>query len=348
MHGHAGPAGGQVDVLPLPLDLIGAQNLLGGGGQQVLEQVHHVVEIGVGLVELDGGELRVVLGVHALVAEDAADLIDPVHAAHDEPLQGQLGGDAHIHVDVQGVVVGDEGPGGGPAGDGVQHRRLHLHKAPAVHKVPDVLDELGAYHKVALYLRVDDQVHIPLAVAQLGAGQAVELLRQGQQGLAEQGDIHHPDGHLPPLGAEDHAVDPHDVADVVLFKAVILLRVHLVLPGVELDAAGFVLQIAEGHLAHPPLGHQPPGDRHLFALQGVEVLFDARGVAVRHVPGDGEGVVSALLELLQLVPADLQQLRQIFLFGRAGLVVLIGHVGSLLSVKMPSPSRGRGSLPLYL
>ena len=46
--------------------------------------------------------------------------------------------------------------------------------------------------------------------------------------------------------------------------------------------------VAEGHLAHPPLGHQPPGNRHLFALQGVEVLFDARGVAVRHVPGDGE------------------------------------------------------------
>ena len=41
----------QVDLLPLPLHLIGAQDLLGGGGEQVLEQIHHVVEIGVGLVE---------------------------------------------------------------------------------------------------------------------------------------------------------------------------------------------------------------------------------------------------------------------------------------------------------
>ena len=57
--------------------------LLGGGGQQILEQVHHVVEVGIGLVELDGGELRVVFGVHALVAEDPANLIHPVHAAHD-------------------------------------------------------------------------------------------------------------------------------------------------------------------------------------------------------------------------------------------------------------------------
>ena len=82
-----GPAGGQVDLLALPLHLIGAQDLLGGGGEQVLEQIHHAVEVGVGLVELHGGELGVVLGVHALVAEDAADLIHPVQAAHDQPLQ---------------------------------------------------------------------------------------------------------------------------------------------------------------------------------------------------------------------------------------------------------------------
>ena len=176
VHGHTGPAGGQVDLLPLPLHLVGAQNLLGGGGQQVLKQVHHIVEVGIGLVELDGGKLRVMLGVHALVAEDAPNLIHPVHAAHDKPLQGQLSGDAHVHVDIQGVVVGDEGPGGGPAGDGIQHRSLHLNKAPAVHKVPDVLDKSGANDEVALHLRVDDQVHIPLAVAQLGAGQAMELL----------------------------------------------------------------------------------------------------------------------------------------------------------------------------
>ena len=50
-----------------------------------------------------------------------------------------------------------------------------------------MLDKLGAEHEGALHLRVDDQVHVPLAVAQLGVGQAMELLRQGQQGLAQQG-----------------------------------------------------------------------------------------------------------------------------------------------------------------
>ena len=86
MHRHAGPSGSQVDLLPLPLHLVGAQDLLGGGGEQVLEQIHHVVEIGVGLVELHGGELRIVLRVHALIAENATDLIHPVQTAHNETL----------------------------------------------------------------------------------------------------------------------------------------------------------------------------------------------------------------------------------------------------------------------
>ena len=138
-------------------------------------------------------------------------------------------------------MVRDKGPGSGSAGNCVEDRGLHLNKAPAVHKVPDMLDKPGADDEVALYLRVDNQVHIPLAVAQLGAGQAVELLRQGQQGLGQQGNLHHPDRHLPPLGAEDHALHAHNVADVVLFEAGILRLVHLVLPGVELDAARLVL-----------------------------------------------------------------------------------------------------------
>ena len=85
-HGHPPPAGGQVDGFPLPGDLVGSQDLLGRGGEEVLKEVHHVVEVGIGLVELYGGEFGVVLGVHALVAEDPADLIHPLQAAYDEAL----------------------------------------------------------------------------------------------------------------------------------------------------------------------------------------------------------------------------------------------------------------------
>ena len=199
------------------------------------------MEVGVSLIQLYSGELRVVLGVHALVAEDTTDLIDPVHPPHNQPLQGQFGGDTHVHVDIQGVVVGDKGPGGSAAGDGIEDRGLHLNIAHVVQIVPHELNEPGPDDEVALHLRIDNQVHIPLAIAQFGAGQTVELLRQGQQGLGQQGNLYHPDRHLPPLGAENHAVNPYNVADIVLFKAIILRLIHLVLPCVELDAARFVL-----------------------------------------------------------------------------------------------------------
>ena len=51
------------------------------------------------------------LGVHAFIPEDAADLVDSVDATDDEALQIELGLDAQDHVDVQGIVVGVEGTG---------------------------------------------------------------------------------------------------------------------------------------------------------------------------------------------------------------------------------------------
>ena len=330
-HGHPTPAGCQVDLLPLPGDLIGAQDLLGGGGEEVLKQIHHVVEVGVGLIQLHGGELRVVLGVHALVAEDAADLIHPLQAADDEPLQMQLGGDAHVHVDVQRVVVGDEGAGGGTAGDGVQHGGLHLHVAPAIQEGPQVAHELAADLKVLADLRVHDEVHIAPAIAQLLVLQAVELLRQGVQGLGQQGHVLAAHAHLAPLGAEDLALHADDVADVILLKGIVLGLVHLVLPGVELDAAGLVLHVAEAHLAHAALGHQAAGDGHGLAFHLVKVLFDLLGVV-----GDGEfglleGVFAFLLKGGQLIPTDLEDLGQVLLLVLGGgLLVVLCHAAQLL------------------
>ena len=68
----------------------------------------------------------------ALVAKDPADLVDLFDAADQQSLQMQLEGDAQVQIDVEGVVMRDERPGRGAAGDGVQRRRLHLAKALVV------------------------------------------------------------------------------------------------------------------------------------------------------------------------------------------------------------------------
>ena len=53
--------------------------------------------------EFNRGEFGVVLGGHALVAEDAADFINPVHAADDQALQRQFSHNTHIHIDVERI-----------------------------------------------------------------------------------------------------------------------------------------------------------------------------------------------------------------------------------------------------
>jgi hypothetical protein len=79
-----------------------------------------------------------------LVAEVAVDLEHPLEAAHQQPLQVELGRDAQEHLLVERVVVGHEGLGIGTARDGVQHRRLDLQEAVLDHEAADRADRLAA------------------------------------------------------------------------------------------------------------------------------------------------------------------------------------------------------------
>ena len=119
------------------------------------------------------------VGVHALVAELAADLEHLLEAAHDEALQVQLGGDAQVEVLVERVVVRDEGPRVRAAEDGMQDGRLHLVVAVILHVAADGGHDLEALLERAFHLGVHDEVHVALAVTGLLVGQAVELLGQG-------------------------------------------------------------------------------------------------------------------------------------------------------------------------
>lgn len=105
---------------------------------------------------------------------------------------------------------------------------------------------------------------------------------------------------ISPLGAEHLAVHADNVTDVILLKALIERLVHFVLTGVELNAAGAVLQIAERDLAHAPLGHEPSGYFDRLALHGVEVVLDLLGGGVPVEFGLLEGVLPASCSSLSL------------------------------------------------
>ena len=110
----------------------GVAHFLGNMAEHVFCQIHHAVVVRVSLVKLHKGKFRVVPGVQALIAEHAADLVDSLHAAYDQPFQIQLQGDPELYVLVQGVVVGLKGPCRGAAGVAHQHGGLNLQKSQAV------------------------------------------------------------------------------------------------------------------------------------------------------------------------------------------------------------------------
>ena len=130
----------------------------------------------------------------ALVAEVLADLIDALKAAHDEPLEIEFGGDAHIHVLIQRIEMGDERTRTGTSGDGLQGRGFHLSVSGFVENTAHGADDGGPLDEGILYAFVDDEVDIALAVAQLRilklvVGNAVFVFDDGKrfQTLGEQG-----------------------------------------------------------------------------------------------------------------------------------------------------------------
>ena len=130
--------------LPLKWVMVVPLTCCGYVDDELFGEAHEIVVVGVGLVELEHGELGVVAGADAFVAEVAVDLEDAVEAADDEALEVELGGDAEEEVDVERVVVGDEGPGGGSAGDGLHHGGFDFDVAAVVEEGSDGAEDGGA------------------------------------------------------------------------------------------------------------------------------------------------------------------------------------------------------------
>ena len=219
-------------------------------------------------------------GVHALVAEDTANLVHPIHAAHDQPLQVQLGFNAQHHVEIQGVVVGVEGTGGGSNLKGSQDGGIHFQEALAVQEVPQLAQNQAALDKGILHLGIDNQIHIALPIAHLPVGQSLKLVGQGQQRLAQQGDGLGADRNFLGLGLENLPLNTHNVADVVFLEAVVLFLAHFVNLDKNLDSAGAVLEVAEHHLALPPLAHQAARHPDSLALEGSIVSLNRGGIGI--------------------------------------------------------------------
>ena len=180
-HRNARPGGLEVNLnlrsagLGAVLDLVIAGNFLDHVGDHLLGHVHEILIIGIGLIELTRGELRVVGEVNALIAELTANLIDTVETTNDQHLQVQLGSDTEVQVHVQVVVVGDEGLGHGTTGDHVHHGSLNLKEVTLIEVTANSVDDPGTDGKGVANVLVDDQIQVALTVTSLHVGQTAEV-----------------------------------------------------------------------------------------------------------------------------------------------------------------------------
>ena len=270
-HGLARPLAGQVDVDALVADLERAASSFGGCLDEALGEVHHAVQVGESLICLHGGELGVVIRVHAFVAELAADLEHLLETAYEQALERQLGGDAQEVVAVECVEVRDERLCVRAAQDGMQKRRFHLVEALVLHVAADGGDDLEALLEDLLDFGIHDQIDVTLAITRLLVRQAVELLGQRANGLAEQLEGRHGHGQLTATRAHHSALDADPVAHIKVLQAAEGLFAQLVDAAEQLHVARGVAQAQKGDLALNALGHDAAGDLDQV-LGGVPVL----------------------------------------------------------------------------
>ena len=144
-HGHAPPFGdGPVDLKRTPLRLAAAGYVFGGLYDHVLSEIHDLAKIGIGLVELEHGELGIPAPAQSLVAKVAIDLVDPIKPPNGQALQVELGRDAQKKIHIQCVVMSLKRLRDCATSNGLHHRRFDFDEPMLVEIAPERLHQLAA------------------------------------------------------------------------------------------------------------------------------------------------------------------------------------------------------------
>ncbi|CRM89846.1 hypothetical protein [Pseudomonas sp. 22 E 5] len=318
-----------------------AQHQLRQFAEQFFGEVHVVFVVGVGLVELQHGEFRVVTGRDTFVTEVAVDLEHLLEAANHQALEVQLRRDTQEHFQVQCVVVGFERLGRGTTRDGLQHRRFHFEEVTLHQEAADVRNHLRTHAEGLAHVFVDDQVNVALAVALLGVGQTVVLVRQRAQRLGQQAHAGHFNVKIALAGTRQGANGCNDVAHVPgfhrgqgFFRQGFTVDVHLNATGHVLDhhERATVEHDATRHLDRDcSLCQLFLGLVRVLFLQGIAVVVTAEVVR--------EGIaLGALGSKLFLAQGDQGVF---FLLQGLRVELLVAHVFKF-SIRFVVPSLRRG------
>ena len=185
----AAPGAGEIDRAGdsalgiLVLDAQAAADFFGEMADHFLDEVGHFLEVRVGPVGLEHGELGIVAAGDAFVAEVAVEFENFREAADEEALEIKLRRDAQIEVHTERVVVRLERLGGRSAGDRLHHRRLDFDESAVLEEPADFADDRDAFLENLERLAVRDEIEVALAVFDLGVLDAVPFVGKGAEGL---------------------------------------------------------------------------------------------------------------------------------------------------------------------
>ena len=176
------------------------------------------------------------------VTEVTVDLKHAVETADHQTLQVQFRRDTQVHVQVQGVVMGDERTGRGTAWDHLHHRGFYFHKVAVNHELANTGHDLGANFEGLTGFIVRDEIQVTLTIARFLILQTVELVRQRAQGFGQQTQFGAVDRQFTGLGFEQFTFRAQDIAQVPLFELLVVDAFRQVVTGdVQLNAAANVL-----------------------------------------------------------------------------------------------------------
>ncbi len=136
-------------------------------------------------------------------------------------------------------------------------------------EVADLAQHLAAQKKRPLYLVIGHQVQIALAIANLGVGQPVPLLRRRAQRFGENHETGQPQADFARLGGEQGPARADEIRQVKTPEHVELFVAEHVFLGINLDAPALVLDVDEHAFAHIAMRGDAPGERDFAALDVI-------------------------------------------------------------------------------
>ena len=213
----------EIDHVAIPVEFLFADHLIRDLMEEAFGPFGHIAEVGISLIEFDGGEFRIMAVIDAFVTENASDFVNAVDAANHAFLEVKLGGDAKIEIAIESVMVGDEWTGGGTTRNGAKNRGLDLHEALGVTIGADTTDDRGTGKSDSSRVIVDDEVNIAFSATVLKVGKTMEFLRKRLQALGDVGVFGDADREFSRAGDHERPLKADDVAKVRKFEDLVII-----------------------------------------------------------------------------------------------------------------------------